>query len=88
MGSRNPLIVLDLVYDLSFKVNLKVKGDFFENYGISPNLFKLQLWTALDTYRKVGSMNPCVISVMTYDLPFKVNLKVNGIIHEKHAILS
>ena len=79
MGSRDPAMILFLTYDLPLKVNLKVKGQNYDNHWISPLLFNIEVWNVLHTYRKVGSKNPAIVLVLLYNLPFKVNLKVKGI---------
>ena len=86
VGSRNPLAVLLFPYDLSFKVNLGVKGQTYENHQISPLLFKLELWDVLHTNRKVGSRNPMVVLLFPYDPSFSVNLEVKGQTYENHQI--
>ena len=62
------MVVLLFPYDISFKVNLKVKGQTYENNPIYPVLFRLQLWDVLHTNRKVGSRNPMVVLLFPYDL--------------------
>ena len=87
VGSRNPIVVFLFTYDLPFKVNLKVEGQTYKNHQISPLLFKLEVWDVLHTNRKVGSRNPIVVLLFPYDLPFKVNLKVEGQTYEKFKII-
>ena len=88
VGSMNPTVVLLFPYDPSFKVNLKVKGQTYENHQISPLLFKLEVWDVLLTNRKVGSRNPMRVLLFPYDLSFKVNTKVKVQTCENHEIFT
>ena len=56
------------LFDLPFKVNLKVKGWTWMNYGISPLLLKIELWIVLQTYRKQGPRNPAIHSLFICEL--------------------
>ena len=65
----------DLTFDLFFKVNLEIQGQYWIKCAISALLWVLCVWYALPTYSKVDMGNSLVPSNAIYDLSFKVNLK-------------
>ncbi len=67
--SRNPLVILFLTYDLSFKI---ISGQTYTNHALSPLLLLVEIQYVLLAHWKSCSMNPPAILVFTYDLSFKV----------------
>ena len=70
--SRNPLVILVLTYDLSFKVICDFEDQTYTNHAISPLLLPVEIQYVLPSYRKSLSRNPLIVLVFTYDLSFKV----------------
>ena len=86
LGSRNPVVVLVLTYDLSFKVICDFEGQIYTNHAISPLILHVEMQYVLPAYRKSWSRNPLVILVLTYDLSFKVICDFEGQTYTNHAI--
>ena len=84
--SRNPLIILVLTYDLSFKVISDLEGQTYTNGALSPLLWPVEIQYVLPLYRKSWPRNPLKILDLTYDLSFKVICDVQGHTYTNHAI--
>ena len=46
------MVVLDLSYDLSFKVIYDSEGQIYTNYAISSLLFHVEVWVVMFAHRK------------------------------------
>ena len=86
--SRNPLVILDLSYDLSFKVICDFEGQIYRNHAISSLLLHVEVWVVMFAYRKSYIRNPMVVLDLSYDLSFKVIYDSEGQIYTNHAISS
>ena len=63
----NPMVVLDLPYDLSIKVIYDFEGRTYTIHAISPLLLQIEM-QYVPAYSESWSMNPLVTLVLTYDL--------------------
>ena len=63
----NPMVVLDLSYDLLFKVICDLQGQIYANHALSLLLWPVEIQFVLPSYRTSWSMNPLAILVLTYD---------------------
>ena len=79
--SRNPLVILDLTCDLSFKIISDFQGQSYTKHVISALLLPVETQYVLTSYR-----NPLVILDLTSDLSFKVIGAFQGQSYIKHAI--
>ena len=59
--SRNPLVILDLTCDLSFKVICDFQGQSYTKHAISALLLPVETQYVLPSYRKSWPRNPLVI---------------------------
>ena len=84
--SRNPLILLVLTYDLSFKVICDFQGQTYTNHAISPLLVPVEIQYVRPSCRKSWSKNPLMLLFLTYDLLFKVICDFEDQIQTTHAI--
>ena len=84
--SRNPLVILDLTFDLLFKVIGDFRGQSYAKHAVSALLLPVETQYVLPSYRKSWSRNPLVILDLTCDLSFKVIGDFQGQSYTKHAI--
>ena len=83
---RNPLVILDLTYDLSFKVISDFQCHTYTNHAISPILWYVEIQYVLPSYTTSWPRNPMVILDLTYDLSFKVMCDFQGYTYTNLAI--
>ena len=84
--SGNPLMILDLTSDLSFKVNSDFRGQSYIKHAISALSLPIETQYILPLYRKSWSRNPLLILDLTCDLSFKVIGDFQGQSYTKHVI--
>ena len=84
--SMNPLVLLDLTSDLSFKVICDFQGQPYTKSAISALLLPVETKYVLPSYRKSRSRNLRMILELIFDLSFKVIGHFHGQSYTKHAI--
>ena len=84
----NPMVVLDLSYNLSFKVIYDFVGQIYTNHAVSSLSLHVEFGDVMFVYRNSYTRNLMVVLVLTYDLSFKVICDSEGHIYTNHAISS
>ena len=84
--SNNLMVMLDLTYDLSFKVICNFNDQTYANHALSPLLWHIEIQYVLPSYRKSWSRNPLVMLDLTYDLSFKVICDFQDQTYAIHAL--
>ena len=84
--SKNLMVMLDLTYDLSFKVICNFNDQTYANHALSPLLWHIEIQYVLPSYRKSLSRNPLVMLDLTYDILFNVICDFPGQTYENHAL--